>query len=909
MIATRTITRVFPGHSLPAFVSIFLLATLWASVAIAQHSTEFDQISGTTISLPSVTTAAPSSVTTGSAVLGGNVTDDGGAPVTERGVVYDTAPDPTTDDNVFPIGDGTGSFSQTVEDLDHGTLYYVRAYAINSEGTAYGSQQAFTTQVNVESILRHDPPSELTNAEQVVFQVNFSAEVAGLSSSNFQVTSSGISGAAWAGISGSASSYLVFVNTGTGNGTLGLTLSNSTGVTPTISSLPFSDEIYTIDKTPPSVTISSVEASPTNASLIPVDIDFSKDVTGFSVGDVTVSGGTPSNFSGSGANYSVEITPSGDGTITVDAAAGVAQDAAGNDNTAASQFSIVSDRTEPDVVITADDANEFNGELYTNADVIPVTITYSKPVWGFGGSDINVSNATWSDFDGADGDTEFSVNINPPPGSGPEVITVEVDAGVAEDEAGNENTAASPLQFTWDQNRPAPAISTTAGNLTNESPIPIVVDFGKPVQSFTSAMAEDAVSSDGGATFSIQNLSSDDDEVFTFDLAPDANDMFTIELAEGVVLDLAGNPSFASNAVNVTFDGEQPEISFHAVEDGGAFSDDPIESPTNLDAFTLYISFSKPVIGFAEGMLNESNATLSDFTEVDVSDGLYSVRVEAVLDGEISITIAEGVVQDESGNDNLEGAFAIESDRTAPEVVALDATIDPTPINPGFTNVSSFELQLQFSKPVVDFDVGGLNVDNGSVSLLDEDNQQTFTLGVTADNVTDSAHTVSVEVPVGAFSDEAGNELSNGDNFTIVFGDIRPTAEFTTTAVNPTDQEPIPVTLTITEIFGHQVSEFDVADIISDNVAQIELADDSNPVFELMITPDGVGPYEITLSLPEGAVSDIAGNENEASGLFTISVAGGIDPLPVPVSSPLGLLILAVLMLMMGLRRKTVQSH
>ena len=725
-----------------------------------------DQIHyGSVTEPPTVTTATPVSITTNSATLGGNVTDDGGDAVTNRGIVYSTSPDPDLDDNVVQIGSGTGSFSATVSGLASGTPYYVRAYATNSEDTAFGTEQSFTTLVEVTSINRHSPTQQLTNSNFVVFEVNLSGPVSGLTAARYSLTESGdVSGASISGISGSGSTYLVTVNTGSGDGTLRLDVANSTGTSPTITSLPFtSGQVYTIDKTPPDVTISSTETSPTNASPIPMEIDFSEDVTGFVVGDIAVSGGTLSNFAGSGANYTVDVTPTGDGTVTVDVAAGVAQDAAGNVNTAADQFSIVSDQTsptvtvssvhettslesipitvqfsetvtefaaadidvvngavdpatfvdlgdgeftvdinpddvdpgltydivvsipaaaaedlagnpseasdedlvitfntvQPGVVINAAAVNEFDGELYSNADAIAVTMTFDHPVWGFEGTDIDIDNATWSNFTGNDGDTEFSVTIDPPPGTGPEVITMNIDAGVAEDEAGNENTAAAPLVIHWDQNRPMPVISTTASVVTGNSPIPITVDFGEPVQSFTTAMAEAAVSSDGGATFSIQDLATADDEVFTFDLLPDADDTFTIELAEAVVLDWPGNESLASNALAVTFDSERPIVSFHAVEDGGAFTDDPIGSPTSVDFFTLYISFSKPVVGFVEGMIEESNAMLSDFTEVDPAEGLYSVRVEVVAIGEVSILIAEGAVQDEAGNDNEQAEFTI----------------------------------------------------------------------------------------------------------------------------------------------------------------------------------------------------------------------------------------------------------
>ncbi|GAA4013427.1 hypothetical protein GCM10022408_28110 [Hymenobacter fastidiosus] len=95
---------------------------------------------------PTVTTAAASAIASTSATLGGNVTNDGGSPVTERGVVYSTTnATPTTADTKATNGTGGGSFSATVSGLTPGTTYNVRAYAINSLGTSYGSVITFTT--------------------------------------------------------------------------------------------------------------------------------------------------------------------------------------------------------------------------------------------------------------------------------------------------------------------------------------------------------------------------------------------------------------------------------------------------------------------------------------------------------------------------------------------------------------------------------------------------------------------------------------------------------------------------------------------------------------------------------------------------------------------------------------------
>ncbi|MCP5105317.1 MAG: choice-of-anchor D domain-containing protein, partial [bacterium] len=99
--------------------------------------------------LPTVTTAAVSDISSSSATSGGNVTDNGGTAVTSRGVCWSTSTNPTTADDMTVDGTGTGAFTSSLTGLAENTTYYVRAYAVNSQGTAYGSQVSFTT--NAES--------------------------------------------------------------------------------------------------------------------------------------------------------------------------------------------------------------------------------------------------------------------------------------------------------------------------------------------------------------------------------------------------------------------------------------------------------------------------------------------------------------------------------------------------------------------------------------------------------------------------------------------------------------------------------------------------------------------------------------------------------------------------------------
>lgn len=98
---------------------------------------------------PTVETNAVSGITASGATLKGEVTSDGGAEVIERGFVYSVSANPTIGGEgvtQMEAGLGTGTFSVTLTGLSPGTTYTVRAYAINSAGTAYGSDREFTTQ-------------------------------------------------------------------------------------------------------------------------------------------------------------------------------------------------------------------------------------------------------------------------------------------------------------------------------------------------------------------------------------------------------------------------------------------------------------------------------------------------------------------------------------------------------------------------------------------------------------------------------------------------------------------------------------------------------------------------------------------------------------------------------------------
>ncbi len=104
------------------------------------------------IYVPTVTTNSVSDILSNTATCGGDVTSDGNGTVTARGVCWNTSDNPTIANNHTVDGSGTGSFTSTITGLSPVTTYYVRAYATNEVGTAYGPSMTFTTSVALPTV-------------------------------------------------------------------------------------------------------------------------------------------------------------------------------------------------------------------------------------------------------------------------------------------------------------------------------------------------------------------------------------------------------------------------------------------------------------------------------------------------------------------------------------------------------------------------------------------------------------------------------------------------------------------------------------------------------------------------------------------------------------------------------------
>ncbi|NVN94266.1 MAG: chromophore lyase CpcT/CpeT [Bacteroidetes bacterium] len=122
-------------------ISLFLFTMIGILLLSLSSCKKDDDTAVTTVAV--LTTSSITKITDDSIVCGGNITSDGGAAVTARGVCWSTSQQPTIANNKTNDGSGTGSFTSKISGLAINNVYNIRAYASNSIGTAYGQQVSY----------------------------------------------------------------------------------------------------------------------------------------------------------------------------------------------------------------------------------------------------------------------------------------------------------------------------------------------------------------------------------------------------------------------------------------------------------------------------------------------------------------------------------------------------------------------------------------------------------------------------------------------------------------------------------------------------------------------------------------------------------------------------------------------
>ncbi|MCC8988846.1 MAG: hypothetical protein LM523_14235, partial [Candidatus Contendobacter sp.] len=250
---------------------------------------------------------------------------------------------------------------------------------------------------------------------------------------------------------------MITVNTGSGSGTLGLNL-NTTGLSGQLA-LPvfgsFTGPVYTIDRTPPTVTsITGSSSNPTNQGSVQYAVQFSEPVTGvhatnFGLTTSGVSGASIDTVSGNGTDWTVTVnTGSGDGAIQlsmVNSTDVTDQVGYAVSNLTFNDFTYTIDKTAPTVTI-----DEAAGQADpTDASPIVFQVSFNEPVENFGEPDIDLSNSTApgtlvAQVFGAY--ALYTVEVTGMTGNG--TVVLDIAANAANDPAGNQSGAPTLIDNT-----------------------------------------------------------------------------------------------------------------------------------------------------------------------------------------------------------------------------------------------------------------------------------------------------------------------------------------------------------------------------------------------------------------------------------------------------------------------------
>ncbi len=401
------------------------------------------------------------------------------------------------------------------------------------------------------------------------FTVTFNEAVTGVVIASFAMDTTGVTGASVTGVSGTGATRTVTVNTGSGSGTVEVELASVSGIVDAAGNVLAgtftTGEIYTVDKTAPSVTsITRAGGSPTSATSVDFTVTLSESVTGvtqgkFSLDTTGVTGASITGVTGSGAGYTVSVnTGSGDGTVSIDLSTvtGIT-DAAGNvlsgTFTAGETYDV--DKTNPGISIGAPSTSS------TTSGPVDFVITYTGATGvtlASGDVSLNATGtATGSVSVSGSGTTTRTVTVSGISGNGS--FTISIAAGTASDGAGNLAGAAGPSASVTVTNVPGISIGAPSAGVTQGGPVDFVISYSG-ASAVTLAAGDVSLNTTGTATggVSVSGSGTTTRTVTVSGITGDGS--FTISIASGTASNPGGGAPAAGPSAAVEVDNTAPVL-------------------------------------------------------------------------------------------------------------------------------------------------------------------------------------------------------------------------------------------------------------------------------------------------------------------------------------------------------------
>ena len=286
----------------------------------------------------------------------------------------------------------------------------------------------------------------------------------------------------------------------------------------------------------------------TNDSYLKLTFTSNETTSNFDESDITVTdffgntiNGLIGTFLGSGTTYTARFSPTQDGTYQISVAGGAFTDTGGNPNMI-DTFTWTRDTTDLTMMISATNLNgmtPITSGSTTNDASIALTFTSSKATNDFIATDISVTNGSISNFSGSG--TTYSATFTPTAAG---ATTIDVAGSKFTDAAGNNNSAATRFNWTYDNVPLTMAITSTTmgvtdGSTTNDASIELTFTSSKATTDF---IAGDITVSGGNLT----NFAATSSTVYTATFTPSASGPTTIDVAASTFTDAVGNSNLAA---------------------------------------------------------------------------------------------------------------------------------------------------------------------------------------------------------------------------------------------------------------------------------------------------------------------------------------------------------------------------
>ena len=556
---------------------------------------------------------------------------------------------------------------------------------------------------------------------------------------------------------------------------------------------------------------STITSERINTSSIPVTVQFNEAVTGFDASDVNVYNGSITNFSGSQMNYSFNINPANEGNVVVEILSDVVQGSSDQWNKASNQLQWIYDISKPLVTISSTVSST------TSISPIPVIIYFSETILNFVKEDINVNNASISEFTQS-GNTTYRIKLIP---DSEGIVKVLINANKTNDLAGNSNLESNLFEVTYKTSILDIEIYSETSIFTNESPIPVNVMFKDP-RDFK--MYELLVQNATVTEFSGSERS------YSFNLTP---------MSEGLVKIIIDDVSFER-----TFDTTPPQLNI--------FSSN-LSCINNTNGFPVSFVFSEPVINFTLSSLSLLNASVSNY--IKVSDSTYTLQVTPSAQGNIGITLPVSAITDRAGNGNLENTNSWRFDITPPK---------PEILLPDDLRIVPIELIIHFSEPVVQFDPESVQISNAYVSSHSKISSTEYTLSIIPTEKYESS-TILISIPANIVNDECQNGNLSYDKQLIYYPYQRPLITIHSNTPEITNISPVLVTI----LFTNPVDDFDQSDISTTNCTITEFSG-TGTQYSVKLIPYAItdNNTELSMVINENVVHNSYGMGNIKSDIF-----------------------------------------